>query len=159
MKVKFVSRGDARQYVNMGYFAERDCDFISISDTHKEAKEMKELWLENKQDSNAALFLRFQDIDDGSSGFDRKKAETIVNFVEQSFKKKKNVIVHCFAGISRSGAVAKFINDYYGLEDEYLETYRGHNLWVYYTLLEVAGVPTLRQYYTDLEAENGREEN
>lgn len=157
MKVKFVSRGDARQYVNSGYFAERDCDFISISDTHKEANEMKELWLANKQESNAALFLRFTDVDDASSSFDRKKAETIVRFVEESFKKKKDVIVHCFAGISRSGAVAKFINDYYGMDDEFLETYRGHNLWVYYTLLEVAGVPTLRQYYTELEKRNGHD--
>lgn len=159
MQVKFVSRGDAKKYIEMGYFAERDCDFISISDTNSEAAEMKKLWLANKQESNAAIFLRFQDLDDNSSGFDRKKAETITRFVEQSFRKKKNVIVHCFAGISRSGAVAKFINEYYGLGNEYLETYTGHNLWVFYTLLEVAGVPTLRQYYTDLEVRNGREKD
>jgi protein-tyrosine phosphatase len=156
MKVKFVSRWDAKQYIKEGYFSDADCDFVSISDTNKEASDMKKLWLENKKESNAAVFLRFQDIDGSSSGFDQKKAETITRFLDVSFKKKKDVLVHCFAGISRSGAVAKFVNEYYGLGDEYLETYAGHNLWVFYTLLEVAGVPTMRQYYTDLEK---RDEN
>jgi len=157
MNVKFVSRGDAKQYINENYFTNTSCDLVSISDTHSEAEQMKKLWLANKKDTNAAVFLRFADMDDSSSGFDAKKAETICNFLEQSFRKKKDVMVHCFAGISRSGAVAKFVNEYYGLNDAYLETYTGHNLWVFYTLLEQAGVPTQRQYYGDLEKRLGKE--
>lgn len=151
MQVKFVSRGDAKKYIKENHFSETNCDFISISDTNSEVAQMKKLWIENKQESNAAVFLRFQDLDNGQSGFDRKKAEVITRFVATSHKKKKDVIVHCFAGISRSGAVAKFINEYYALGDEYLSNYTGHNLWVFYTLLEVAGVPTMREYYSDLE--------
>ena len=157
MNVKFVSRGDAKKYISKNHFIDADCDLVSISDTHKEAEQMKELWLANKKHANAAVFLRFADMDDSSSGFDSKKAETICNFLEQSFRKKKDVIVHCFAGISRSGAVAKFANEYYGLNDAYLDTYTGHNLWVFYTLLEQAGVPTQRQYYGDLEKRLGKE--
>lgn len=155
MKIKFVDRGTAKRLIRDGYFDRNICDFISISDTNSEATEMRELWIDNKVDNNAAVFLRFQDIDDLSSGFTEQKAKRIVNFLQESYVKRKDVIVHCFAGISRSGAVAKFANEYWGLGDQYLEDYKGHNIHVYYTLLEAAEVPTQRQYYAELEKELG----
>lgn len=156
--IRFVDRGTAKRLIRDGYFDRNICDFISISDTNSEAAEMRELWLDNKIDNNAAVFLRFQDVDDGSGGFTDQKAKRIVNFLQESYVKRKDVIVHCFAGISRSGAVAKFANEYWGLGDQYLEDYKGHNIHVYYTLLEAAEVPTQRQYYAELEKEFGQDE-
>jgi protein tyrosine/serine phosphatase len=156
MKIKFIDRGTAKRYIEDGAFVLNDLDLISISDTWSEAQQMRELWLDNKIDTNAALFLKFADIDDNSSGFTDKDAEHVVNFVQESFVKRKDVVVHCFAGISRSGAVAKFVNEYWGLGDEFLEAYAGHNRHIFYKLLEAAGVPTLRQYYSNLEDQNGR---
>jgi protein tyrosine/serine phosphatase len=156
MQIKFIDRGTAKRNIENGAFALNQLDLISISDTWSEAQEMRELWLDNKIDTNAALFLKFADIDDNSSGFTDKDAEHVVNFVQESFVKRKDVVVHCFAGISRSGAVAKFVNEYWGLGDEFLEAYAGHNRHIFYKLLEAAGVPTLRQYYSNLEDQNGR---
>lgn len=159
MKIKFVDRGTAKREIEAGAYALNQLDLISISDTHSEAHQMRELWLDNKIDANAALFLKFQDIDDNSSGFTDKDAQRVINFVQESVVKRKDIVVHCFAGISRSGAVAKFVNEHWGLGDEYLETYQGHNRHIYYKLLENAGVPTLRQYYAKLEKENGSEKD
>jgi len=156
MQIKFIDRGTAKRNIENGAFALNQLDLISISDTWSEAQQMRELWLDNKIDTNAALFLKFADIDDNSSGFTDKDAEHVVNFVQESFVKRKDVVVHCFAGISRSGAVAKFVNEYWGLGDEFLEAYAGHNRHIFYKLLEAAGVPTLRQYYSNLEDQNGR---
>lgn len=158
MNIKFVDRGTAKRMTEAGHFALTTTDFISISDTHREAQQMRELWMDNKVDANAALFLKFADIDDNSSGFTDKDAERVIDFAQESFVKRKDIIVHCFAGISRSGAVAKFINEYWGLGNEYLETYAGHNRHIYYKLLEQAGVPTMRQHYAKLEEEIGRDE-
>lgn len=149
--VKFISRSDAKVIIEEGYFKSSGYDLISISDTNKEKEEMRDMWKNNKCGNNAALFFNFQDIDDRSSGFNSHKARQIIDFVEESVKKGKHIIVHCFLGVSRSGGVAKFINDYWMLGDKYLEDYQGHNRWVYYELLEEAGVETLRSYYNDLE--------
>ena len=155
MKVTFVDRGTAKRQIEAGAYVLNNLDLISISDTWSEAAQMRELWLDNKVDANAALFLKFQDIDDNSSGFTDKDAQRIVEFAQESYIKRKDIVVHCFAGISRSGAVAKFINEHWALGDVVLDTYAGHNHHVYYTLLEQAGVPTQRQYYAKLEEENG----
>jgi protein tyrosine phosphatase len=146
-----VSRAEAIKLVLSGYFEKNAVDFISISDTNSEKNQMRDMWVANKSAESAAIFLNFADISSDQSGFTENKAKTIVSFVDESFRRKKDVIVHCFAGISRSGAVAKFVNEYFMLGDEYLESYAGHNHWVYYTLLEAANIPTLRSYYTNLE--------
>lgn len=158
MEVRFVDRATAKRLIASNYFVENACDLISVSDSARERKEIRNLWLDRKCEVNAALFLDFRDIDDNSSGFTEAKARKIIDFVAESHKKKKSVIVHCFAGISRSGAIAKYVNEYYALEDEYLNNYVGHNRWVYYTLLEYSGQETLRSFYTNLENERGKDE-
>jgi predicted protein tyrosine phosphatase len=45
------------------------------------------------------------------------QAEELVSFI-MKHKDKKSCIVHCSAGISRSGAVGTFINDIYGIKHE-----------------------------------------
>jgi predicted protein tyrosine phosphatase len=49
----------------------------------------------------------------GPGHFNNKQAKEIIEFVELN-KNKQIMIVHCTAGIARSGAVAAFINDLYG---------------------------------------------
>jgi predicted protein tyrosine phosphatase len=45
--------------------------------------------------------------------FSKKQADELIDFVEAN-KDKQIFIVHCSAGISRSGATATFINDLFG---------------------------------------------
>ena len=88
--------------------------FISINDT---CGTDEVPYFENK--SNVKV-LFFDDVDvDITTGektakaFTKEQAIELLNFVEQH-KDKGNCIVHCAAGISRSGAVGTFINDYFG---------------------------------------------
>jgi predicted protein tyrosine phosphatase len=46
--------------------------------------------------------------------FTKKQAKELFNFIKKNIN-KNNWIIHCSAGISRSGAVGTFINDYFGL--------------------------------------------
>lgn len=61
------------------------------------------------------------------------QAEELVSFIVKH-KDKKSCIVHCSAGISRSGAVGTFINDIYGVKyDEFIKNnpYIQANVHVY----------------------------
>lgn len=155
--VKFVSRQEARRMIETGVFSDGTVDLVSISDTNKERKEMRDLWQKHRGKTDAAIFLNFLDINDIACQLTDAKARKIIEFTTKTIEKKKDLVVHCFMGISRSGAVAKFVNEYWGLGDRYLGDYAGHNMFVYYTLLEKAGVPTLRSFYTQLEQESGNE--
>lgn len=68
------------------------------------------------------LFLCFDDIDPhcyydesslivGLCPFNNNFAIEIFQFVEKTEKEKKDLIVHCTAGISRSAAVSKYANN------------------------------------------------
>ena len=50
---------------------------------------------------------------EGPGIFSHKQANELIEFIEAN-KHKQIFIVHCTAGISRSGAIATFINDLYG---------------------------------------------
>ena len=50
---------------------------------------------------------------EGPAVFSKKQAKELIEFIEAN-KDKQTFIVHCTAGISRSGAIATFINDLYG---------------------------------------------
>lgn len=62
------------------------------------------------------LVLRFDDVDSpelakGYTFFDSAQADAIASFVETS--DQRPIMVHCTAGISRSGAVGSALNEYY----------------------------------------------
>lgn len=137
MNIDFVSRWDAKRLIQQGYFLDNpNIDLISISDNNREKSEMKTLWLEHKHGDSAAHFLNFKDIDDRSSRFTEAKARGVLRFLEEIHQKKKDLVIHCFAGISRSGAIAKFANDYFNArQDEWLSEYKGYNLYVYCQLV------------------------
>lgn len=138
MNIDFIPRRDAKKLIQQKHFLDNPCtDFISISDNNRERSEMKTLWLEHKHENSTAHFLNFKDIDDASSGFTEDKARGVLRFLEETHRKKNDLIVHCFAGISRSGAIAKFANDYFNArQDEWLSEYKGYNLYVYCQLVE-----------------------
>lgn len=158
MHVYFMSRSNMLDYVNNNLCLDNGVDIVSISDTHSEARTVSRQWrAANVHPVNAAVFLKFADVEEPSQGMTTEQATRIVNFVDVTVRKKKVLVVHCFAGISRSGAVAKFVNDYYLLGDAYLNDYVGYNLHVYHTLMEAASGLTLRSHYKALKQEPGNE--
>lgn len=122
---------------------EQNTAFISINDSSYEAEEMIK-WF---GDANC-LILRFPDVDD-SAGISQDQADEIVKFIHRN-RSVETFIVHCFLGVSRSAAVAKWINDHYGLDLPHLEAYDIHNKRVY-QMLEAACGNDLAAYYQALE--------
>lgn len=125
--------------------------FISISDTDTEVDEMVRL-IEGRRDSlEYGCFLKFKDDKDS---FTVDQAERIKELVDNSITLGYNKIaVHCWAGLSRSAAVAKWINDYLELDIPLYNNYTQHNLHVYQTLCSISGVETLKSYYEGLSNE------
>lgn len=88
--------------------------FISINDT-RGTDEVP--YFENKSNVKVIYFDDIdQDIDDPKWGlikaFSIEQAKELVDFIDKQ-KDKESCIVHCAAGISRSGAVGTFVNDYF----------------------------------------------
>jgi predicted protein tyrosine phosphatase len=112
MKTKGITNANVEEYQNNF--------FISINNTF----ENDELpYFENKQN---VMVLYFDDVEKDldipiigtnktqtAKAFTIAQAEEVLNFINKH-KNKDNCIVHCSAGISRSGAVGTFINDYFG---------------------------------------------
>ena len=61
--------------------------------------------------------------------FTEKQARLIIEFCEYN-QSKKNLFVHCFAGISRSGAVGTFINDIWG--EESFQEFSARHPWLHH---------------------------
>ena len=119
--------------------------YISISDTKREQGEIESLFTFTEIDPYAYITLSFPDNDDGIPS---NEAQRLVDFIKSH--PDKDFIVHCFMGISRSGAVAKFINEYYDMNDVILNTYTGYNKQVYNSLNAVIG-KDIAAYYAELE--------
>ena len=147
MKVVFVSRCDMIKLIKNKSL--RSVCIVSVSDNNREKQEMYNLCKEYSQGLCKA-FVNFPDVEDGVCLTD-KKIKQILRVCDYAFKNKLDIVVHCFLGVSRSGAIAKYINDYYMLGDTYLEDYTGHNKNLYYALMEASGVMTQRQYYKSME--------
>lgn len=140
-KVEFISRYEMKRRVkHREDFT--DVAIISISDTSTEYVEMRALLQEYNYNA-----LCFNDTDD-ETGMSSLQAEVLLKFIQENYDKK--FIVHCFAGVSRSAAVAKFINEFYELGDWYLEDYKCYNKRVYNKLMAAAGL-SLAAYYEELE--------
>ena len=88
-----------------------------------------------KEDHDNVLTLSFDDI--GEEGefsptneihcvvFDEEMAENLYNFIVKN-KDRKTCIVHCIAGVSRSGGVGLFINDFFGGDKELFKRENSH---------------------------------
>ena len=60
--------------------------------------------------------------------FTEKQARLIIDFCGEN-QSKENLFVHCFAGISRSGAVGTFINDVWG--EESFQEFSARHPWLH----------------------------
>ncbi|MBG23727.1 MAG: hypothetical protein CMF22_10425 [Idiomarinaceae bacterium] len=150
--INFYSRYQMKRMIEAGELdPERDV-VISINDTPQEYKEMFELLTtlydaDNKPEAwQNYTCLMFND-DEGD--FSELQARVIKTFVD-NHGVKKNYHIHCFAGVSRSGAVAKWINEYYDQCIMYLDDYMGYNRHVFNELHKLSGT-SLLAYYEQLE--------
>lgn len=115
------------------YKPEKPTLLIAINDFNDQFKPFKErvnyLTYSNYVD---VCWLYFDDIgyipfgDKSLNMFTKKKAKELIQFLDNHFEAKdfERVLVHCYAGVSRSQAVALFIAKYY-LKDQNLF----ENLW------------------------------
>ena len=94
--------------------------FISIIDTDT-FSESREPYF--KEDHANVLNLRFDDVEHDlmasstqaydARAFTEEQAKILYSFIK-AHREKETCIVHCMAGISRSGAVGTFVNGYCG---------------------------------------------
>lgn len=80
----------------------------------------------------------------------KEACKKVIELAQYAVDNDMDIIVHCFACVSRSGAVAKWINDYLAKRPEqYLTDYKGYNRYVYQMLESAHGV-SLKDYYEGL---------
>jgi len=112
MPEEFAEEIDPKEISN------RPVGVISITDPGRQAN-LKPGWAD-------ILRLQFNDVDpeyleslgndaEGKVLFTEQQAKKVVSWINNNKGKLYGVVVHCWAGISRSGAVAKFIADKFGL--------------------------------------------
>lgn len=157
--VMFMGRYDfvhlIRQYDEKDQPLNNDYAIISISDNVTELKEMEQHIYLHTNNSNK-IMLAFQDVDhNDNGGMSNRQAKALFEFIKKN--EGKTFLVHCFAGVSRSAAVAKFINDYYDLNDHVCNSYKIYNKLVYNKLNALCGTMSLEDYYRQLEEEDRRD--
>jgi predicted protein tyrosine phosphatase len=86
----------------------------------------------------ASTFSPYSSGSTGYQAFDRQDAQVIVAWLDRHVQHLNHIYVHCWAGISRSSAVAKFIAQRYDLPFD--STYHEYNLLVYRVLCQTAGL-------------------
>jgi len=105
---------------------------ISITDVGADYARLQRGW-------HDILRIGFDDIQHEEYGYvicEAFHARAIIEFVERcSNEKVEGILVHCYAGISRSAAVAKWISEQHGLT--FPADYNQYNKHVYATLREV----------------------
>lgn len=132
VSVKFCSRSEF-VHEAMVESLPKEALLISISDTEKEQNEVSNILSTNGYSNVVTSVFK-----DDEFSFTEKEAKPIVDFVELAYKAgTRHFVVHCFAGVSRSAAVAKFIHDYYGGDDMIMDSYTIYNKRVYRVLEEV----------------------
>lgn len=136
-----------KELENSGSLLNDSYALISINDTVKEEKIIHDAVSKNGVTSNIISVI-FQDTDD-SDCISLEQAKQISQFVFDN--EGKTFIVHCFAGISRSAAVAKFIDEYYDIKDPVLENYTIYNKMVKQKLDTLAYRLSIHDYYAELE--------
>lgn len=143
-----MSRSDMKRMLRNNEVPENTL-IISINDTDQEVREMTSLYWGTKISKLAMNTYIFKD---DETSFTQGQAKCIYEDIDPL--RYSHFIIHCFAGISRSAAVAKWINDYLELDIEKYNKYTQHNKHVYDTLCAVSGVENINNYYRDMENED-----
>ena len=128
-RIKIYPVREILKWVNKGIQPFFSWNLISITNNLETALIDKEKMRLKFLGCNDILALQFADVSETESKdedildtiinihnsriFNKEDAEKIVSFVETLHRKenKETLVVHCMAGISRSGAVGMFIND------------------------------------------------
>jgi len=110
---------------------------ISVNDTMREMQQVKgKIMSYSKPDYNPELTnLIFRDDEEH---FSLNQAYLVLDAVNAAYEAQRDIYVHCFMGVSRSGAIAKFANEYLGLGDVHLDGYQNYNKHVFTMLCRVA---------------------
>ena len=110
-KVEFASRAEAQRRQGDQSWA-----VISIGDPKTAHAKLQDGW-------HGVLFIDFHDAEKPPIDkqafvvmFDQKHAQQIAKFVSRVAPEVQGIMVHCFSGISRSPAVAKWICEEYSLD-------------------------------------------
>lgn len=134
MITTFHSRVSFIEKINTDSFLKSNPDIVAISVITDEAEKfnLNQLWLDSIQ-------LEFEDTVDTNNPkcFNQKQAEELYNFIIRH-KNKAGIVIHCTMGVSRSAAIALFIEEYIlGKEIElHRSKYCNYNRYVYNLLLK-----------------------
>ena len=109
-------------------------NIISINDYTSEKEEIETLYENGDNDKNNLLTLVFKDDYPNPGEFTPEVAQSIIDFVEKTDREGRELIIHCWAGISRSGAVAKWINEHFEYNIVYWNNYKDYNRAVHHIL-------------------------
>lgn len=105
-RVVFVSRADAARYA-----PGPESVLISINNPDEALLEPQPGWRE-------VLFLRMHDVDTPAPGlqvFSTEQAQQVLALVSRHRKTAQEFVLHCQAGMSRSGGMAVFLSEYLGV--------------------------------------------
>lgn len=119
MKISVFSRREIENMLPHLESIAKSCNFISINNVihFSETPIFSESPIPEKYRPQT-LILHFDDasISDNDSDsrflFDKSKARQIRDFTRQTLMQNRDLIIHCHAGVSRSGAVGIVLNDY-----------------------------------------------
>lgn len=106
MNPTFHSRGSFITKYNTNAFLEMNNEAVAISIITNESEkfDLNPAWSDSIQ-------LEFEDADDRNPNcFSKDQADLLFNFISKNIR-KKSIIIHCTAGVSRSAAVALFIEE------------------------------------------------
>lgn len=126
-RVEFMSMAKAEALEGAADWA-----VISITEPGKRLADLQPGW-------HKVLRLQFHDVDSddalGYKLFSKEDAQAVLSFVEETASKVDGILVHCFAGVSRSAAIAKCIAELYGLY--FPESYSIYNKQIYRRINQV----------------------
>lgn len=120
---------------------------ISINDTFAESDEITKMVLGHAPHVTLKTFV----FPDEEIGIADDVAKSIIAVGEKAQDQGQPILVHCLMGVSRSGAVAKFLNEYLDVGNWFLESYHNHNKSIYNSLAAAAGT-SLAAMYSEMEA-------
>lgn len=135
MKVTVLSKQDFDQIMRCSNVKEDNVEtyknscFISIIDPFElEYGNHQSYFLQEHKNVKIMRFGDYTESIDGLGVFTDEQAKELYDFIK-FHENTRNVFIHCSAGISRSGAVGTFINEYFS--DEPYESFKRRNYKIF----------------------------